>query len=103
MRQVLTISRPVLQSSLKVQLCFLCAFSQAAYMRMLFDLDSLEQIREGSSPVFLELAEAVVDDSESFLGDVIPDIGKELEVIDATLMGEAILDDSDFLSAEEDA
>ena len=72
-------------------------------MRMLFDLDSLEQIREGSSPVFLELAEAVVDDSESFLGDVIPDIGKELEVIDATLMGEAILDDSDFLSAEEDA
>ena len=72
-------------------------------MRMLLDLDSLEKIRERSSPVFLELAEAVVDDGESFLGDVIPDISKELEVIDATLMGEAILEDSDFLSAEEDA
>ena len=103
MGQVLVILGPVLQPCLKVQLGLLCIFCQAADVGVLRDLDGLEQVAEGSGSVFLELAEAVVDHGHSFLGDVVPDIGKELKVVDAELVGKLVPDGSDLLGGQEDS
>ena len=45
----------------------------------------------------------MIDGCHSFLGDVVADVGNELEVVDAALVRELIFNYSNLLSGEEDA
>lgn len=102
MSQVLIVLGPVSQASLEIKLRLICTFSQAAHMRVLADLNGFEQSGEGGGPIALELAKAMVNDSHSLLGNVVAHIGKELEVVDAQLVGEVVFDDADLLGGQED-
>ena len=77
-------------------------FHQTSHVRMLFDLNSFEELSQRSASVVLELEECMVDSGYSLLSDVPSHTRNEEEVVDPALVGEVILDDSDFLGRKED-
>jgi len=62
-------------------------------VRVLADLDSLDELTQGSTSVALELEECMIDGSYSFLCDITSHTGDEEEVVDPAFMGEIVLDD----------
>ena len=69
---------------------------------MLFDLNSFDKLSQRSASIVLELEECMVDSGYSLLSDVPSHTRNEEEVVDPALVGEVILDDSDFLGRKED-
>ena len=102
MSEILVVFGPVLKSRLNINLGLLRIFHQTSHVRMLFDLNSFEELSQRSASVVLELEECMVDSGYSLLGYVPSHTRDEEEVVDPALMGEVVLDDPDFLSRKED-
>ena len=70
---------------------------------MFLNLDGVYEFIDAYFALLGELAEDVVDDCPSFLGNVVANVGYKQEIVDSALMREVILDDADLLGGQEDS
>lgn len=72
-------------------------------MRMLIDIDTVQEGTYWNFPIILKLQKCMIDSRLPFLSDILSDIVNEKSIIESILVREVIFDGSYLLSCKENS